>query len=100
MGGKEIDFNDKKINKKYIYKSKKLFKIKGIDINKILISEAESYGKNNSKKYIIGYSGDAIRPLCILFPQMTGFDDNKTVSLVDDKELLKEYIKYGEKLKI
>ena len=35
---------------------------------------------------------------------MTGylkcFDDNKTKSLVvDDKELLKEYIKYGEKLK-
>ena len=83
LGGKEIDFNDKKNNKKY--KSKKLFKIKGIDINKILISEAESYGKNNSKKYIIGYSGDVIRPLCILFPQMTGFDDNKTVSFVDDK---------------
>ena len=28
MGGKEIDFKDKKINKKDFYKSKKLFKIK------------------------------------------------------------------------
>ena len=45
MGGKEIDVKDKKINKKDLYKSKKLFKIKDIDINKILISEAESYGK-------------------------------------------------------
>ena len=41
MGGKEIDFNDKKINKKDFYKSKRQFKIKDIDINKILISETE-----------------------------------------------------------
>ena len=44
MGGKKIDFNGKKINKKDFYKKKKqkIFKIKDIDINKILISEAES----------------------------------------------------------
>ena len=53
MGGKVIDFKDKKINKKDFYNSKKLFKIKDIDLNKILISEGESYGKNNAKKYII-----------------------------------------------
>ena len=44
-----IDFKDKKINKKDFYNNKKQFKIKGIDINKILISETESYGKNNAK---------------------------------------------------
>ena len=49
MGGKVIDFKDKKINKKDFYNSKKLFKIKDIDLNKILISEGESYGKNNAK---------------------------------------------------
>ena len=50
MGGKVID---KKINKKYFYSNKKLFKIKDVDINKILISEAESYGKNNSKNTLL-----------------------------------------------
>ena len=50
MGGKVIDFKDKKINKKDFYNNKKQFKIKTIDINKILISETESYGKNNAKK--------------------------------------------------
>ena len=71
MGGKEIDFKDKKINKKDFYRKKKLFRIKDIDINKILISEAESYGsKKNTKKYIIGYSYDVIRPLFILLHQM------------------------------
>ena len=50
MGGKEIDFRDKKINKKDIYSNKKLFKIKDIDINKILTSEAEPYGSKNNTK--------------------------------------------------
>ena len=98
MGGKELDFKDKKINKKDFYRNKKQFKIKDIDINKILIFEPESYGKKNAKKYIIGYIDDVIRPLRILLPQMNGyvkyFDDNKTMSFVaDDKELLKQYTK-------
>ena len=103
MGGKVIDFKDKKINKKdFYYKKKKQFKIKDIDINKTLFSEPESYGKKNTKKYIIGYSDDIIRPLRILLPQMIGyvkyFDDNKTMYfLADDKELLKEYTKVWEK---
>ena len=104
MGGKVIDFKDKKINKKDFYNNKKQFKIKDIDINKILISETESYGKNNAKKYIIGYSDDVIRPLGILLPQMIGyvkcFDDNNTMSfLADDKEVLKEYTKVWEKIR-
>ena len=90
MGGKVIDFGDKKINKKDFYNNKKQFKIKDIDINKTLISEPESYGKKNAKKYIIGYSDDVIRPLRILLPQMIGyvkyFNDNKTMSfLANDK---------------
>ena len=98
MGRKELDFKDKKINKKDFYRSKKQFKIKDIDINKILIFEPESYGKKNAKKYIIGYSDDVITPLRILLPQMNGyvkyFDDNKAMSFVaDDKELLKQYTK-------
>ena len=40
-----INFEDKKINKTNFYKTKKLFKIEDIDINKILVSKKESYGK-------------------------------------------------------
>ena len=69
MGGKVIDFKDKKINKKDFYNNKKQFKIKDIDINKILVSEPESYGNKNAKKYIIGYSDDVIRPIRIFLPQ-------------------------------
>ena len=55
MGGKVIDFKDKKINEKDFCNNKKQFKIQNININKILISEPESYGQMNAKKYIIEY---------------------------------------------
>ena len=101
MGGNVIDFKDKKINKKDFYSNKKQFKIKDTDISKILISESESYGKNNAKEYIIRYSDDVIRPIRKFLPQMIGyvnvFDNNKTMSfLADDKEFLKEYTKVWE----
>ena len=104
MGGKEIDFKDKKINKNEFYRNQKLVKIKDIDINKILISKLEPYSsKKDTNKYIIGYSDDVIKPLCILLSQMIGyvkcFDSNKRMSFVaDDKELLKEYSKVWEKI--
>ena len=97
MGGNEIDFKDKKTNKKDFYRNKKIFKIKDIDINEILISEGEPYGsKTNTKKFIIGYSDDIIRPLYISLHQMTGyfncFKDNKTMSFIaDDNECLVFY---------
>ena len=38
-------FNDQKINKINFCKNKKLFKIDGIDVNKVLVSKQQSYGK-------------------------------------------------------
>ena len=65
MSVESINFDGKNINKSNFYKNKKLLKIKDIDINKILVSKKESYGKKNSLKYFIGYNDDdVIRPLC------------------------------------
>ena len=52
MGEKGDRFERQKINKKDFYNNKKQFKIKDIDINKLLISKPESYGTKNAKKYI------------------------------------------------
>ena len=57
---KSIDFNDKKINKSNFYKSKKLFKIDDINVNKILVSEKEPYGTKMSIKYFIGYDDNDV----------------------------------------
>ena len=99
MSGKNLNFGDKKISKSDFNKNKKLFKIEDIDINKIFVSKKESYSTKNSLKYFIGYNDDdAIIPLFIKLPQMTGyvkhFDSNKAVSFkVIYNKLLKEYTK-------
>ena len=87
MNGKNINFNYKKIKKTEFYKNKKIFNIDDINVNKILVSENEQYGKNNSFIYFIGYNDNVIRPLCLKLSKMTGyiykFDENKiTMSLM------------------
>ena len=102
MSGKNISFNDKKIRKSTFYKNKKINNIEDIDVNNILVSKKEPYGNKNSLKHFIGYNdNEIIRPLCIRFPQMTGyarkFDENETMSfIVKDKKLLKKYTKIWE----
>ena len=104
MSGKSINFDNKKINKSNFYKNKKLFNLNDIDANEILVSEKESHGTKNSLKYFIGYNDDdAIRPLCIILPQIIGyvkhFDSKKTMSVkVSDNKLLKKYNKIWEKI--
>ena len=104
MSGKNVNFEDKKINKSDFYKNKKITKIDDIDVNKILVSKKESYGTKNSLKYFIGYNdNDVIGPLCVRLPQMTGYatkyNENVTMSFrVNNKQLLKNYDKIWEKV--
>ena len=83
-------------------KTKKTFNINDIDVNKILVSKKEKYGKYNSFKYFIGYNdNDVIKPLYLELSQMTSyinkFNENKnkntiTMSLkVKDKKVLKNW---------
>ena len=45
MSRKNISFDDKKFKKSNFYKNKKLLNIYDIDVDKILISKKEPYGK-------------------------------------------------------
>ena len=65
-----------KISKKndFYNKNKKIFNIDDIDVNNILVSKKEQYGKHNSFKYFIGYNdNDVIRPLYLFILQTTGY---------------------------
>ena len=104
MSGKNINFNDKKIQKSNFYKSKKINIIEDINANKILVSKKEPYGVKNSFKYFTGYyDNDAIRPLCVKLPQITGyarkFDENATMPfrVNNNKQFLKSYNKIWKK---
>ena len=112
MNRKNINFGSKKIKKSDFYnKNKKIFNINDIDVNKILVSKKEQYGKYNSFKYFIGYNyNDVIRPLYLGLSQMTGhvskFNENKnknkniiTMSLqVKDEKLFNNCNKIWKKI--
>ena len=62
MSGNSINFNNNKIKKSEFYnsKNKKIFNIDDIDVNKILVSKKEPYGKNNSLTYFIRYNDNDV----------------------------------------
>ena len=74
INGKSINFSDKNIKKSDFYnKNKKIFNIDDIDVNKLLVSKKEQYGKHNSFKYFIGYNdNNVIRPLYLFFYKLLG----------------------------
>ena len=53
MSEKNINFDNKKIKKSEFYKSKKVFQIDDVDVNKILGLKKEPYGTKNALKYFI-----------------------------------------------
>ena len=75
MNGKSININDINIKKSNFYnKNKKILSIDDIDVNKMLVSKKEQYGKHNSFKYFIRYNdNDIIRPLYLFISQTTGY---------------------------
>ena len=106
MNGNKKSFDDKKIEKRGFYKNKKPLHIDDIDVNKILVSKKEPYGKNNSLTYFIGYNdNDVIRALCLRLSKTTSyinkFIENITMSLrVNNEQLFKKYNKIvGKKLR-
>ena len=83
-------------------KNKKIFNIDDINVNKILVSKNEPYGKNDSLIYFIGYNdNDVIRSLCLKISKITGyineFNENKNTIImslrVNDEQLFKKYNK-------
>ena len=107
MNGKRINFDNKNIKKSDFYnKNKEIFNIDDIDVDNILVSKKEQYGKYNSFKYFTGYNdNDVVRPLYLFISQTTGYSDifekNKIAMslMVEDKQLLENYKKIWKKIK-
>ena len=106
MNRKSINFDNKNIKKSDFYnKNKKIFNIDDIDVNKILVSKKEQYGKYNLFKYFIGYNdNDVIRLLYLFISQTTGyidiFEKNKIMPLMaENKQVLENYKKIWKKIK-
>ena len=54
MSGKNINFDEKRINISNFYENKKIFKIDGIDVNKILVPKKQPYGTKSQLNTLLG----------------------------------------------
>ena len=104
------NINDQVSTNKWILQKQKVFQIDNADLNKILASKKEPHGTKNALKYLIRYNdNDVIRPLCLRFPQITGYAKNlmkmqhensmkMSFRVNSNKQILKMYNKIWEKI--
>ena len=77
MSTSSINFNNKNIKKAtFTTKPKKIFSIDDIDVNKILVSKKEQYGKYSSSKHFVGYNNGVIRHYINLFQKRLAISIN------------------------
>ena len=105
MGSKILSYGETAIIKSALHK--KTTNINKIEINRIVLFSKTSYDDTGSFKYYIGYrhTDGNLSPPSIRLPQLTGYakhfnDEDKVINfLVADKKIVKNTMKYGEKLK-
>ena len=99
MSLKKIKFGDKEFDKKEFYSSKQAISLDSVDLDKIVVSNKWKINET-TYKYLCGHlNNDVIQPLCVILPQMHGYNkyfDNggKNMTFVMDNE--KVYDKYNE----
>ena len=99
MSSQKIKFWDKEVDKQKFYSSKEAILLDSVDLSKIFVSSRWKLN-DTTYKYFCGYlNNDAIKPLCVILPQMNGYikyfdDGGKNMSFVTDDE--KVYEKYNE----
>ena len=98
MSGKTLKFNNIRLNKKKVHKSKKPVDLFSVNVDEIIVSD--KFKHNESFKHFIGYQKDEIvKPLCIILPQMSGYikcfgnGSNNMSFLVKDDEVWDKYEK-------
>ena len=73
MSEKTLKFNNIKLNKKELHKSKQPTDLKSVNVDQIVVS-ARFKHSDEGCKYFIGYQEDEIvKLLCIILPQITGY---------------------------
>ena len=73
MSEKTLKFNNIRLNKKELHKSKEPINLMSVNVDQIIV--CDKFKHNNERfKYFIGYQeGRIFRPLCIILPEMSGY---------------------------
>ena len=99
MSEKTLKFNNIKLNKKELHKSKQPIDSKSANVDQIVVSGRFKHS-GDGLKYFIGYQeGEIVKSLCINLPQMSGYikyfeNGGKNMSfMVKDDNVLDKYNK-------
>ena len=105
MSGKTLKFNNIRLNKREFHKSKEPVELISVTVDQIVPSEKFKHN-NKDFKYFIGYQkGEIIKPLCNIWPQMSGYikyfeNSGKNRSfMIKDGNILDKYNKIQDKIK-
>ena len=73
MSDKTLKFNNIRLNKKGVHKSKQPIDLMSVNVDEIVVSDKFKHN-NEGFKYFVGYQdGEIVKPLCIILPQMSGY---------------------------
>ena len=97
MSKQTLKFNNIRLNKKELHKSKEPIDLMSVIVDQIVVSDKFKHN-NEGFKYFIGYQeGEIVKPLCIILPQMSGYikyfeNGGKNMSfLIKDDEVWEKY---------
>ena len=105
MSEKTLKFNNIRLNKKELHKSKEPIDLLSVDLDQIVISDKFRHN-NKVFKHFIGYQkGEIVKLLCIILPQTSGYtkyfeNGGKSMSfLIKDDEVWDKYDKIWDVVK-
>ena len=88
-----------------MHKSKQPINLDLVNVDQILVSDKYKH-RDDGFKYFVGYKeGEIVKPLCIIFPQMTGYikyfeNGGKSMFFViNDDDVLDKYNEIWDKIK-
>ena len=97
MSEKTLKFNNIRLNKKELHKSKEPIDLMSVHLDQIVISEKFKHNNEGFKYFIRYQEGEIVKPLCIILPQMSGYikyfeNGGKNMSfLIKDDEVWEKY---------
>ena len=99
MSEKALKFNNIRLNKKELHKSKEPIYLMSVNLDQIVVSNKFKHSDDGFKHFIGYLEGGIVKPLCIILPQMSGYikyfeNGGKNMSfLIKDDEVWDKYDK-------
>ena len=94
MSEKTLKFDNIRVNKKELHKSKQPINLDLVNVGQIVVSEKVKHSDDGFRYFVGCKEGEIVKPLCIILPQMSGYikyfetgDKNMSLVIKDDDVL-------------